>query len=166
MATNFLMTSRHGTVFFFRRRVPKVFQAAFGKSCLVRSLKTADRKLATKRARTLAVHTDQIFNRLAMAKKSNHDDSNGDIRFDYTMKILFKAAIAGYYQHAKIKPQTKATYRCKLDLDHAMAFFSKDKNVLRLEQADVVKYYSHIVKTTGKLTSQGLYLSTATSFLN
>ena len=211
MVINFLMKSRRGTVFFSRRRVPKVCQGALGKSCLVRSLETADRKLAITRARTLAVHTDQIFERLAMAKKSNPNVSNDDIWFDYTMKISFsdegrptyididtqpeeqeavnsaiKAAMSSfavpasdialidnaipfdtafteYYQHAQIKPQTKATYRSKLD--HAKHFFGEDKDVLRIAQGGIFKYYSHILQTIGNSTSQGLYLSTVTSFL-
>ena len=212
MALNFVKKSRHGTIYYFRRRVPKMYQSAIGKACLVRSLETGDRKLAIARSRTLVVHTDQIFQRLAMIKKSNSADGAGDIQFDYTMEVIFSdegkpssitvnaqpeeqeavnsaikavmsslahapddsshqspairfsAAIAEYYQHAQIKPQTKATYRSKLD--HASAYFGKDKDILRIGQADIVKYYSHILDTIGNSTSRSLYLSTVTSFLN
>jgi hypothetical protein len=69
MAIDFLIKSRHGTVYYFRRRVPKQAQTAIGSPFLVRSLETSERRLAVIRARSLAAQTDIIFRRIFMAKR-------------------------------------------------------------------------------------------------
>ncbi len=58
MSGHFLVRSRHGTQFYFRRRVPDDLQALIGKHVLCKSLGTADRRSAMIRARLLASRTD------------------------------------------------------------------------------------------------------------
>ena len=86
MAINFLTRSRHGTVYYFRRRVPKQAQAAMGGQFVVRSLETSERRLAVIRARSLAAQTDIIFQRIFMAKKSTSSDGLS-IDFKYELDI-------------------------------------------------------------------------------
>src|SRR5450830_48337 len=61
MANTFLTKSRHGTVFYFRWRIPEAARSGLGQSMYVQSLATSDRRLAIVRARILAVHTDLLF---------------------------------------------------------------------------------------------------------
>lgn len=86
MAMTYLTKSRHGTTFYFRRRVPKAAKKLLGHSMIVQSLLTSDRRLAIIRGRLLAVHTDSLFQRIAMATKSKDSD---DITFNYEMKFDF-----------------------------------------------------------------------------
>lgn len=86
MAGTFLTKSRHGTVYYFRRRVPAAARRALGHSMYVQSLLTSDRRLAVIRGRALAAHTDSIFQRIAMATKFNDPDGFAlgyEIKFDF-----------------------------------------------------------------------------------
>jgi hypothetical protein len=62
MAGLFLQRSRHGTVFYFRRRVPDDLRAMVGHSYIVKSLSTEERRVAVIRARMFASKTDALFN--------------------------------------------------------------------------------------------------------
>jgi len=84
MSGTYLTKSRHGTIYYFRRRVPLLTQQVIGHSVIVQSLETSDRRLAIIRARSLAARTDTIFQKIAMAIKSGHADR---IRTDYTLKV-------------------------------------------------------------------------------
>ena len=69
MARNFLQRSRHGTTFYFRRRVPNDVQHIFKQRQLYKSLCTSDRREAIIRARALAVQSDHFFGRLRVMTK-------------------------------------------------------------------------------------------------
>lgn len=70
MAGDFLQRSRHGTTYFFRRRVPADIQHVFKIAQLYRALATTDRRTAIVRARVLASRTDRLFEQVrAMGKK-------------------------------------------------------------------------------------------------
>jgi hypothetical protein len=84
MAGNFLTRSRHGTVYYFRRRVPKELHAVIGKPFLVRSLETGDRRTAIVRARSLAVQTDLVFQRTLMTTKNT---PSGGLSIDLTYEL-------------------------------------------------------------------------------
>ena len=58
---DFLQRSRHGTVYHFRRRVPKDLVALLGRSQIVVSTHTEVRTLALRRARALLLATDDLF---------------------------------------------------------------------------------------------------------
>ncbi len=64
MARDFLTRSRHGTVYYFRRRVPDDLRAIICNPYLVRSLGTADRKKAIILARGYAAQTDYAFTQI------------------------------------------------------------------------------------------------------
>lgn len=85
MARNFLTSSRHGSIYYFRRRVPKDLDPIIGKSHIFQTLNTSHRNEATVLARALAVKTDVIFQRLrAMKKKADEG-----FQVDYTLALEF-----------------------------------------------------------------------------
>lgn len=84
MAGKFLSKSRHGTIYYFRRRVPEVAQRVIGRQVFVQSLGTSDRRLAVVRGRALAAQTDSFFQHIAMATKS---DSSDGFTFNYEMRL-------------------------------------------------------------------------------
>jgi hypothetical protein len=102
MTGKFLSKSRHGTIYYFRRRVPAAAQNAIGRQVFVQSLETSDRRLAVIRGRALATQTDSIFQRLAMATKSN--DSNG-FTFNYEMKLDFNELGIPSSLYVKAEPE-------------------------------------------------------------
>lgn len=209
MTGKFLIKSRHGTVFYFRRRVPEAARHVIQLKVYVQSLRTSDRRLAIIRGRALAAHTDLIFQRITMAMRP--DDTDG---FDtyYTLKIdfydngkpsavhvqaepseeqavnsaitttiasigerserivsmsarkSFTAAIAEYFSKSQTKPQTKATYRSKLD--HAQKFFGETTDVLKIDQGNFVSYCDHVLTSIPNVTTQGHYITTTATFLN
>jgi hypothetical protein len=102
MAGNFLIKSRHGTIYYFRRRVPDTAQHVIGRQVFVQSLATSDRRLAIVRGRALAAQTDSIFHRIAMATKSN--DSDG-FTFNYEMKLDFNELGLPSSLYVKAEPE-------------------------------------------------------------
>jgi hypothetical protein len=85
MNATFLTKSRHGTIYYFRRRVPTGAQEALGRSVVLRSLETSDRRLAIVRGRALAAYTDAIFQKIMATKSGNSHGS----QWDYTLEIDF-----------------------------------------------------------------------------
>src|SRR4051812_42947566 len=67
MAGNFIERSRHGRVFYFRRRVPGDLVDLLGKRHIYVTLQTHERRTALMRARELAVHTDSLFEEMRKA---------------------------------------------------------------------------------------------------
>lgn len=83
MAQDFLTLSRHGTIFYYRRRVPDELRAIIGKPYLVKSLGTSQRGLALIMARAYAARTDSIYQHLRAMKKSQPEG----YQFDYTIEL-------------------------------------------------------------------------------
>lgn len=83
MARNFLTSSRHGTVFYYRRRVPDDLRAIVGRPYLVKTLKTSDRREAIILARAYAGRTDEIYQQLRAMKKNKPDG----FQADYTIML-------------------------------------------------------------------------------
>jgi integrase len=97
MAANYLSKSRHGTIYFFKRRIPKQILSSnkqnlsiTNKSVLTFSLRTSDLKEARIRARWLAVQSDWLFQRLIQGDHmlEKRIESEG-IRFNYGFKCEF-----------------------------------------------------------------------------
>ncbi len=86
MSGRYLIKSRHGTTYYFRRRVPAYARPMVGRAILICSLQTSNPRLAMIRGRALAAHTDALFLQIAMAKKNANA---GEIRFDYNISIDF-----------------------------------------------------------------------------
>jgi hypothetical protein len=209
MAGKFLTKSRHGTIYYFRRRVPEAAQLAIGRQVHMQSLETSDRSVAVVRGRALAAQTDSLFRRIVMATRPNEPEG---FTFNYEMKLdlnelgnpsslyvkaepeeqdavnsairtaleptsergntikplrqrkPFNAAQSEYFSKAQIKPQTKATYRSKLN--HAKQFFGESKDVLEIDQAIYVSYCDHVLESVPNITSQSHYITTVATFLN
>lgn len=84
MAISFLSKSRHGSVYYFRRRVPNDLRPCIGKPYLVKSLNTYEKRTAIILARSLAARTDEIFIRLRnMANRSR----GNELYADFTLEI-------------------------------------------------------------------------------
>lgn len=91
MAINFLTRSRHGSVYYFRRRVPDDLLSYIGKPYLVKSLHTYEKRLAIILARNLASQTDQIFIKIRnMAKNPNHDELSADFTLEIELNDFGK----------------------------------------------------------------------------
>lgn len=214
MTGKFLSRSRHGTIYYFRRRVPTALQEEVGQPFLVKSLQTADRRIAIVRARALAARTDAIFQKIEMAK--NPKTGPDVVQVDYEMFIdipgigsirveaepheqeasskaarkamedlrevfdgqsravlapvapsalkPFSTAVQQYYKEAQIKPQSKATYRSRLN--HAQAFFGDSHDVMAIDQTEFFRYCTHVRDTIKNKTTQGLYMANVATFLN
>lgn len=81
---NYLKPSRHGTVFYFRRRVPDDLRPLLGKPYLVKSLGTGERLQAIIRARFLAFQTDSYFISLRDMASRKKTSSEG-LRTDFAL---------------------------------------------------------------------------------
>ena len=106
MASNFLQRSRHGSVFYFRRRIPNDLCAAGLPRQIFRSLQPTDRREALVRARALAVQSDQLFNRVRLMTKKK-----GSMRTDYA--IEFELDDYGRVSGVKIDAEPRPTHRRK-----------------------------------------------------
>lgn len=86
---NFVTRSRHGTTYYFRRRIPASVRlhAGVGQTHFVISLRTGERSVAIKRARAVAVQTDTIFQKIMSAKKPSNGD--GFFELDWTVTLDF-----------------------------------------------------------------------------
>ena len=105
----FLRLSRHGSCFYFRRRVPSDLIAVIKRSAIVKSLHTTNRKTAVEHARIMAVETDVLFSRLrGMAMTFDPSFSSGliveftnpngtKIKLDGTVEELRSAAANGLF---------------------------------------------------------------------
>ena len=76
----------------------------------------------------------------------------------------FDEAITEYFTQLQAKPQTKNTYRSKLE--HAKAHFGESSDVLAIDQRRFTEYCTNVTKTISNVTSQGHYMQTVGSFLN
>jgi integrase len=85
MRNQYLQRSRHGTHYYFRRRVPSDIQRLTGKRQIYKSLVTTDRREAIIRARALAVQTDQLFTRIRAMPQQDWNRFN----IGYTLKVEF-----------------------------------------------------------------------------
>lgn len=73
------------------------------------------------------------------------------------------AAIVEYFDKAGLKPNSKATNRSKLN--HAQAYFGEHRDVLSIDQKQLVEYAAHVAKSIEHETTQGLYIQTFAGFL-
>lgn len=81
---NYLKRSRHGTVFYFRRRVPNEIRQAVGKPYLVKTLDTGEKQEAVVRARSLAAQTDAYFITLRAMTSQKPPPPDG-YKYDFTL---------------------------------------------------------------------------------
>ncbi len=87
MPTNFLIRSRHHSIYYFRRRVPTDISHNFKNNLLLRSLNTANKRIAVILARNLACQTDNLFEEIRrMNNKTGNNPMAGLI-----LKVDFNA---------------------------------------------------------------------------
>jgi integrase len=72
--SGFIQRSRHGTVYYFRRRVPRELRARLGRLHFYASLHTEELAEAKRRARAMAVVTDRIFTELKYVQGRDEDE--------------------------------------------------------------------------------------------
>ena len=101
MAGLFLTKLRHGSIFYFRQRVPQAARQHIGRGASAQSLETSDRRTAVIRSRALATQTDAIFQRIAMATKSVPSEG---FAFNYEMRIDFHESGAPSSMHVNAEP--------------------------------------------------------------
>ena len=106
---SFLQRSRHGTVYYFRRRVPADLQALIGCLHLYATLETADRHEAVRRARVLAVRTDAWFESMRTdvtnGKKMTRKNA---LTFDWTISYSPKTKAMEFRPDASDTPEDTA----------------------------------------------------------
>lgn len=79
--------------------------------------------------------------------------------------LPFNLAIEEYYKYAEgLKPNTIANYRSKLR--HACDFFGETREILSLDQSDIVNYSKHVKNTISNNTTRGLYIQIVATFVN
>jgi integrase len=86
MAGDFIQRSRHGTVFYFRRRVPVDLRPRLGRLHLYASLRTELLAEAKCRARALAAATDRLFTEM---RYMQGDDKDKLVQSDYGLTLDF-----------------------------------------------------------------------------
>jgi integrase len=80
---SFIERSRHGTVFYFRRRVPSDLRERIGRSHVYVTLRTQERREAIVRARAVAAYTDIRFKEMRhMNDQSNYAQINFELHID------------------------------------------------------------------------------------
>lgn len=120
MPNQFLRLSRHGSCFYFRRRVPADLVGLIKRSAIVKSLHTSNRKTAVAHARIMAVETDVLFARLrGMAMTFDPGFASGlvveftkpngtKIKLDGTVEELRSAAANGLFDKLDLSlPQSQ-----------------------------------------------------------
>lgn len=85
MASSYLKQSRHGSTFYFRRRVPDDLRPVLGKPYLVKTLGTGRRREAIILARAFAARTDSLFSRLRIMP--NHADDNIEVELIFKLDL-------------------------------------------------------------------------------
>jgi hypothetical protein len=84
MSGSFIQRSRHGTVYYFRRRVPRELRGRLGRVHFYASLHTEELAEAKRRARAMAVVTDRLFTELRYMQGGKDDDS---LKLDYGVVV-------------------------------------------------------------------------------
>ena len=87
MAGNYLKHSRHGSVLYFRRRVPDDLRAYIGKPYLTKTLGTGTRKDAIILAREYAVRTDNLFRQIRTMSKNDQTPGMTRVNYDFSYDV-------------------------------------------------------------------------------
>ncbi|EKE17641.1 MAG: hypothetical protein ACD_10C00345G0001, partial [uncultured bacterium] len=116
MAQNFITSSRHGTIYYFRRRVPDDLRQMIGKPYLVKTLKTSNQREATILARAYAGKTDQIYQHLRAMKKNEPES----FVLDYT--VMIELGDLGKPSKVTIQGEAHETEAIKSTLETALQY--------------------------------------------
>lgn len=82
MSANFLVRSRHKSVYYFRRRIPIDLKHHFSSHIVIKSLDTTCKKIAVILARNLASQSDRLFEQLRAKTMKSSDLLNLTLRVD------------------------------------------------------------------------------------
>ena len=116
MAQNFITSSRHGTIYYFRRRVPDDLRQMIGKPYLVKTLKTSNQREATILARAYAGKTDEIYQHLRAMKKNEPES----FVLDYT--VMIELGDLGKPSKVTIQGEAHETEAIKSTLETALQY--------------------------------------------
>ena len=103
----FLRLSRHGSFFYFRRRVPADLVGILRQQFIVKSLRTSDRKQAVARARIMAVQTDLLFSKARDMKYSFDPSFSSGLVIDITAPNGTKIRLDGSVEELESAAVTK-----------------------------------------------------------
>jgi hypothetical protein len=106
MAGGFIQRSRHGTVFYFRRRLPTDLCERVGRAHIYVSLRTDELAQVRRLARELAVATDRLFLELRYMPTEQSADS---LRFDYGLTFEFDSRGYPKIEATDAKPGDEAS---------------------------------------------------------
>ncbi|HEY2883579.1 MAG TPA: DUF6538 domain-containing protein [Rhizomicrobium sp.] len=109
---DFIQRSKHGTVYHFRRRVPKDLTAYWARDQIVVSLRTESRDLAVRRARVLLLATDNLFSDLRQMPKPTKPKT---IRIDYGLEVQFDP-LSGILKSVRVSDASQKTNRRSTDI--------------------------------------------------
>lgn len=164
MAQDFLTLSRHGTIYYYRRRVPDELRAIIGKPYLVKSLGTSQRNLALIMARACAARTDSIYQHLRAMKKSQPEGYQFDYTFELDLDELGKvrkikvdatpeesaaveAAIQATLNNLPSQPTSRATSRVSMPTLTASElfedFFREGVGINRWKDAETARQHDY-----------------------
>lgn len=107
MAGDYIQRSRHGTVFYFRRRVPLELQARLGRLQIYTSLHTEELSEAKRRARSVAVATDRLFTDLRYVHSADKDAHL--ITTEYDVEIELNALGQPRIKLSNVQPGEEAS---------------------------------------------------------
>lgn len=95
MAGSYLKRSRHGTIYYFRRRVPDDLRSIICRTAITKSLGTESRREATIIGRACAAATDELFKKLRTMRKKKSQGEDDCFRIDYGQRVEIDLGIFG-----------------------------------------------------------------------
>ena len=126
-------------------------------------------KLQDRRDEQEAALYDEIIQRKAERKQHERElniaiQAKGGSEPSKAVGKSFADALAEYLADAQIKPNTRKTYRGRLE--QAQAHFGVDKDIRHIEQAELSRYALKLVKETPDPTTAGHHITTFGAFIN
>lgn len=126
-------------------------------------------KLQDRRDEQEAAHYDEIIQRKAERKQHERElniaiMAKGGGTPSKAAGKSFADALAEYLADAQIKPNTRRTYRGRLE--RAQAHFGASQDIRHIEQAELSGFARKLVKETPDPTTAGHHITTLGTFLN
>lgn len=154
MASNYLKHSRHGSTFYFRRRVPDDIRLLLGKPYLVKTLGTGKRREAIILARAFATRTDSLFHHIRTMP--DHKNNNLDVELIFKLDFNDLGGLKSVHIEADTpEEQEQANAMLNNTLQSLQAPSQRKEVGIRFSDA-VEEYLSHAqIKATTRQTYNG-----------